>query len=51
VLDNLKKIEKSLVGLKLNFKTDEEHSLDQYLAKLEKSVEQLKRALEGRDTL
>ena len=51
VLDNLKKIEKSLVGLKLNFKTDDEHSLEQYLAKLEKSVEQLKRALEGRDTL
>lgn len=51
VLDNLKKIEKSLMGLKLNFKTDDEHSLEKYLAKLEKSVEQLKRALEGRDTL
>ena len=51
ILDNLKKIEKSLVGLKLNFETDNEHSLKQYLAKLEKSVEQLKRALEGRDTL
>jgi len=51
ILDNLKKIEKSMGGLKLNFKADNEHSLQQYLAKLETSVEQLKRALEGRDTL
>lgn len=51
VLDNMKKIEKSLVGLKLNFEPDNEHSLKQYLSKLEKSVEQLKRALEGRKTL
>lgn len=51
VLDNMKKIEKSLVGLKLNFESDNEHSLKQYLSKLEKSVEQLKRALEGRKSL
>lgn len=51
ILDNLKKIEKSLGGLKLDFKADDEHSLQNYLAKLETSVEQLKRALEGRDAM
>jgi len=51
ILDNIKKVIKGGEGLKMNFKTDNEHPLDQYLEKLEKSVERLKRALEGRDTL
>ena len=51
ILDNIKKVIKGGEGLKMNFKTDNEHPLDQYLEKLEKSVDRLKRALEGRDTL
>lgn len=51
ILDNHKKVLKGGDGLKMNFQTDNEHPLNQYLEKLEKSVEQLKRALEGRKTL
>ena len=51
ILDNIKKVLKGNQGLKMNFKPDNDDPLDQYLEKLEKSVEQLKRALEGRDTL
>ena len=51
ILDNLKKIVKSGQGLKMNFEIDNEYPLQKYLEKLEKSVEQLKRALEGRDSL
>ena len=51
ILDNIQKVVKSGEGLKKNFKADPSDSLTQYLEKLEKTVEMLKRALEGRDTL
>ena len=51
ILDNIKKVIKGDNGLKKNFKSDNDDPLDNYLEKLEKSVKQLKRALEGRDTM